>query len=290
MPLLQVSFQSYQLNLSCEATAIIPQSGLDFMNVGPRKNPDGTIPVLWLLHGMGDNHSGWFRYTDIERYASMRGIAVMSAHVHPQCWYSDMVDGLPYYTFITEEFPAIMREIFPQLSTAREHNYIAGLSMGGYGALKIGLIHPERYGHIGCLSGVNLVEIPTPKPEECDSFLKPMCGAPKVTFGVDSFEKMQGTQADLTRLLDKAAERGEDIPDIFMACGEQDPLLPLSQKFAGYARERLGGRGITHRTGPGGHEWPFWNKWLEAFLNHSGLKPLETRNDALDAVLGGERQ
>lgn len=285
MPMLRVNFEAYSLNTETEAVVYLPQEGCDFINAGPRKNADGKIPAVWLLHGVGDDQTGWQRFTDVETYASKRGIAVLIPRVNQQSMYANMQNGLPYFDFITKEFPDIMRQLFPQLSEKREDNYIGGLSMGGYGALKIGLTLPENYGHVGCLSCGNLVDMETPDYAACQSFIRPMCGAPMVAFGKKKFRDALGTKDDLVWLLDKDKQEGKTLPDIFMACGEQDPLLPMSESFAAEIRKRFGDAAVTHKTGPGSHEWAFWNTWLEKWLNHAGLTEGLTKNEGLEALV-----
>ncbi len=111
-------------------------------------------PVLWLLHGASDDHTTWLRRTSIERYASERGLAVVMPNAHLSS-YANMAHGGRFYDFVSDELPRLMREFLP-LSAKREDNFIAGNSMGGYGAMKIGVNHPDRYAAIGCFSaGVN---------------------------------------------------------------------------------------------------------------------------------------
>lgn len=94
-------------------------------------------PVLWLLHGLSDDHTAWMRRTAIERYAAARNLAVVMPAVG-RSFYQDMMSGPRYWSFLSEELPAIMRGFFP-FSPARRRNFAAGLSMGGYGALRLAL-------------------------------------------------------------------------------------------------------------------------------------------------------
>src|SRR5690606_35149889 len=109
-------------------------------------------PVLYLLHGLSDDDTIWLRRTSIERYVAGLGLAVVMPNVH-RSFYADMAYGGQYWTFLTEELPRVAGDFFP-LSDAREDNYVAGLSMGGYGAFKWALSYPERFAAAGSLSGV----------------------------------------------------------------------------------------------------------------------------------------
>ena len=173
MPRLHVDFYSQALSMNTNAAVLLPQSQKDFISGGARYNGEGKIPVLWLLHGMGDDYTSWQRYTNVERYALARGIAVVMPSVLSQCFYCDMVKGLAYFEYISQEMPRLFREMFPQLSARREDNFIAGLSMGGYGALKVALTYPEEYAAVGCFSAGNLIEMESvlPPEEEAPRFM-----------------------------------------------------------------------------------------------------------------------
>ena len=106
MPRIQVDYYSFSLNMNTHATVILPQTGKDFLSGGVRRNKDGKISVLWLLHGFGDDSTSWERYTHVERYALARGIAVVMPGVLSQCFYSNMVKGLPYFDHIANDVPA----------------------------------------------------------------------------------------------------------------------------------------------------------------------------------------
>ena len=107
--------------------------------------------MLYLLHGLSDDHTAWLRYTSIERYATARGLAVVMPAVH-RSFYADEAHGHAYWQFVSEELPRIVAAFF-RLSERPEDTFVAGLSMGGYGALKLGLHHPERFAAVASLSG-----------------------------------------------------------------------------------------------------------------------------------------
>src|SRR4051794_27694830 len=81
-----------------------------------------AYPVLWLLHGLSDDHTMWLRRTSIERYAAERNLAVVMPGV-ARSWYQDMASGPRYWTFLTEELPSLCRSWFP-LSQRREDQFV----------------------------------------------------------------------------------------------------------------------------------------------------------------------
>jgi len=108
--------------------------------------------VLYLLHGLSDDASAWPRYTNIEILAREHGLVVVMPSAG-RSFYADMANGQAYFSYITEELPAWLAAIF-RISSARENTYIAGLSMGGYGAFKAAFLRPDLYTAACSLSGV----------------------------------------------------------------------------------------------------------------------------------------
>lgn len=132
MALLEGSLRSEALRMDTAVTVSLPQ-----------KMEEAERPVLYLLHGLGDDHTAWVRRSNIDRYANREGIAVIMPEVQ-RGFYTDMVYGPAYFTYITEELPRLCASLF-RVTEDPARTYIAGLSMGGYGALKAALRRPERY-------------------------------------------------------------------------------------------------------------------------------------------------
>lgn len=274
MPRLQVDYYSSALQLNTSATVLLPQTEKDCLSGGVRRNAAGKLPVLWLLHGFGDDHTGWARYTQVERYALARGIAVVMPGVFSQCFYANMPKGLPYFDYIAQEVPQFFWEMFPQLSDAREDNFIAGLSMGGYGALKVGLTYPERYAAIGCFSAGNLIEMEDVLPRaegDAPLYMRPMYGVARNAFGTERMIDAKGTGCDVKYLFDRALAQGKTLPQIKMYCGTEDFVLGLSDSLAQHISARISPPAFTYEKGPGTHHWSFWDRWLPVFLDACGL-------------------
>ena len=116
---------SEALDMATSAVVILPETG-DL----------ARTPVVYLLHGLSDNCTGWSRYTAVERYARNYGVAVVMPEVQ-RSFYCDTRSGMKYFTYISQELPKICRRFFG-LSADPQYNYVMGLSMGGFGALKSG--------------------------------------------------------------------------------------------------------------------------------------------------------
>ena len=152
MAFISLNYPSAALDQNTGVSIILPDPGEGLLRPGKEGQARPCYPVLYLLHGTYGDHTDWCRYTSIERYAREWGLAV----VMPACgntFYQDMASGPQYKTFVLDELPAYLSAMLP-LSTKREEVYIAGLSMGGYGAMHLALSRPRQFGAAASLSGI----------------------------------------------------------------------------------------------------------------------------------------
>ena len=143
-------FFSESLMVGTSITVVLPQETEEQIGLIDEVR-EGPPPVLYLLHGLSDDHTAWLRYTSIERYAVARGLAVVMPAAG-RSFYADEAHGHRYWTYISEELPRVVGQFF-RVSQEPADTFVAGLSMGGYGALKLALTHPDRYAAAACLSG-----------------------------------------------------------------------------------------------------------------------------------------
>jgi putative tributyrin esterase len=256
MALLRVDFTSEVLALGTSMTVLLPQRASTQIGLAGH-GTDAPPPVLYLLHGLTDDNTAWTRYTSIERYAAARGLAVVMPQVH-RSFYADEASGSRFYTFLSEELPAVVSSFF-RVSTSREDTFVAGLSMGGYGAFKWALRQPERFAAAASLSGVlDLAGMQQhdDRPHIVE-LLKRVYGRP-----------IAGTDDDLLHLL--ATGRGSDLPQLLLRCGTEDHLYAGNQRFVSACREH--GITLDAAFGPGEHEWGYWDTQIRTVLNWLPLK------------------
>ena len=175
MALITCDFYSESLGLCCAMNVILPQATSSQIGM------QGSVrakkhPVLWLLHGLSDDHTIWARRTSIERYVAERGIAVVMPNAG-KSFYKNMASGPAYGTFLKEELPEIAQSFFP-LSTDRRDNFVAGNSMGGYGAFLLALSQPERFAAAASLSGALDIANHTRDLEGREGFIRDAFGPP----------------------------------------------------------------------------------------------------------------
>jgi putative tributyrin esterase len=257
MALIHCDFKSRVLDLSTSMVVILPQ---------PEPSPGGRrrkYPTLYLLHGLSDDHTIWQRRTSIERYVEPLGLAVVMPAVH-RSFYTDMACGYRYWTFVSEELPALARSFFP-LSDARKDNFVAGLSMGGYGAFKLALRHPDRYAAAASLSGaLDIVRVTSAEDEDDDDdWHDEMRGV----FG--DLDEVAGSDNDLFHLARRVA-RSRVRPRLYQCCGTEDSLYPDNVRFKELAESV--GLDLTYEEGPGEHEWGYWDRHIQNVLAWLPLK------------------
>lgn len=243
MAFLEVKFFSDVLGMCMSMNVILPQT-----------QNNTTYPTLYLLHGMGDDHTTWSRQTSIERYAEENGIAVVMPEAYLS-WYTNMNLGQKYRDYIGVEVPKICRSFFPQMSRRREDTYIAGNSMGGYGSMAIALTYPETFSIAAPLSGA------------FDPTYLHDSNQPQKTFFSDIFgdiEAFHGSENDLWHLSKKLVEENRQKPKIFMWCGTEDFLYSANTTF----RDRLTELryDITYEQSPGYHCWYYWDREIQTVL------------------------
>ncbi len=259
MALMHVNFFSEVLGLCCEVDVILPQKlqGIGMEGSSAKKR----YPVLWLLHGASDDHTIWQRRTSIERYVSELGLAVVMPAVNLS-FYTNMVYGPRYFDYIAEELPQIMQDFFP-ISGKREDNFICGLSMGGYGAMKVGLTKAENYSAIGCFSAGNFVYRDAGNSHK----LNDRPGRPSLNmavFGVEDMSELKNTEHDLFYLARKNLDEGKTLPRIFHTCGKDDFLIDNARLTAEWFKNTS--YDYTYLEGAGAHTWEYWDEWIQKYL------------------------
>ena len=253
MALFHCHFFSQVLGLMSTMSVILPDLGPLEEGVAS-KNRLTRYPTLYLLHGLSDDHTVWQRRTSIERYVEGLNLAVVMPAVQ-RSFYTDMVTGQRYWTFISEEVPAVARHFFP-LSEDRDENYVAGLSMGGYGAFKLALAHPERYAAAASLSGTLDVV--------CFARADQAAGQNELQHVFGATDNLAGSPNDVFHLASQLVEGGGARPSLYQWCGTEDFLYADNVRFREHA-ESLD-LAVTYEEGPGGHDWSCWDAQMQRVL------------------------
>lgn len=239
MAQMKINFMSYTLGYPVDIELVLPT--ISACDLDPGKDHSHRVrakyPVLYLLHGHGNDAECWMRYTSVQRYAEEHRIAAVSMSVGNTCYLNADAYGENFYAFIQEELPEFLCENFP-ISGRREDTYICGYSMGGYGTLLHALSAPGQYRAAGVFSpGVHIGDIRKrhgiPEPVEPEELI--------------------------------AKARGKVLPDLFLCVGKDD-FLYEDVKWLHHALDEAD---IPHLYDdlPGyGHEFALWDMELKKFI------------------------
>ncbi len=205
-------------------------------------------PVVYLLHGHSDDYTIWQRRTAIERYAEDAGLMVVMPD-GGRGWYSDARDGVHRYESHILETIDRVEALFP-VRRDRAHRGIGGLSMGGYGALKLALKYPRLFASVVAHSGVLDIRA-WHRDSPCSVQLRQIFG-----------DRLSGDEDCLT--LAKRLARARIRPHIRIDCGVDDFLIEHNRRM----HRQLTTLGIPHEYEefPGAHTWEYWDAHIPQAL------------------------
>jgi S-formylglutathione hydrolase FrmB len=231
----------------------------------PRKREDKKYPVLYALHGHGQDHTNWQRDGYLEHLLKEKDVIVVMPH-GGRSFYTDAKYGHEYFSFLTEELPIIIANYFPA-STKREDTFIAGISMGGYGAMKAALLRPDLYSAVASLSGgFNPYSIVKKTPQGMFSCRDMDQNIDNIFGGADAF---YASENYLPNAFDKLKNSGKPIPKMYMCCGKQDFVYEANIEFRNHILKS--GTDLVYEEEDGQHTWDFWNMMMPRVLKFFGL-------------------
>lgn len=219
--------------------------------IHPEGKP-GPFPVFYLLHGLSDDHTAWVRWTGIERYVDPLPLIVVMPNGE-RGFYTDAQDNASaaFETAITRDLIGFMDGAFKTVAS-REGRVIGGLSMGGYGAVKLALKHPDLFcaavSHSGALAAASHPLTGT----------DPWQAEQRKIFG----EHPEGGPEDLGALAQRVPPPRR--PALRIDCGTDDFLLDANRAF--HARLEALGYAHDYQEFPGGHSWDYWDLHVQEAL------------------------
>ena len=255
MAVFEVNFHSESLGRTVPMYVILPTDKTYFPGM-PRREEGKPYKTLYLLHGVIGNYTDWLYNTRIKKYAEDRDLCVVMPSGDNSMYLDQGVDF--YGEFVGKEIVEFTRKTFP-LSRKREDTYIGGLSMGGFGAMRNGLKYHETFGAIISLSGAYVLDEETLIEVENPMFAGETTTYKKRVYG-DDLEAALISDRNPKYLIETLSRSNVDFPEIYMACGTEDFLLEKNRRID----QLLTDCGVNHTfvTGPGSHEWDFWDTYI----------------------------
>ena len=259
MALIQVNYLSRALFRTVTLNVILPSDKIDYSN-GEYLNPVGKkFKTLYLLHGLLGNHTDWVSGTRIQRWAEERNLAVVMPSGDNSFYIKGKMPFDDYETFIGKELPDVCRRMFP-LSDKREDTFIAGLSMGGYGAIRNGIVFSETFSHVaGISAAAHLFEEEMEREFENKLF--------------DDPEEAAKSNLNPTVAFEELIEKNRSKPRFYLCCGRKDDLFDTNVKLRDYLVSK--GADVTwDEDENAGHDWDFWDSQIKKVLDWLPLDDL----------------
>ena len=252
MALMHVDFFANTLGMAMSMDVILPE-GSQGVGVDAKPLWDGEekLPVLYLLHGTSDDHTIWQRRTSIERYVANKKLAVVMPNAHISA-YTNQKFGYRFFDFISEEVPAFCQKYF-KISDEREKNFIGGLSMGGYGALKCGLRGYDTFSWAAGLSSATDIVSSCRENGQRKGLWRDIWGDDDAAF-------------DDLLIAAQDYAKSENAPDLhlYMWCGTEDFLYDANIRFRDHLMNL--GLDLTYEECPGDHRWQYWDDKIQRVL------------------------
>lgn len=235
---LTVNFRSKALGMPVMLDVLMPQGR-------------GGYKTLYLLHGAGGDHSSWLLNTRIADYVNNRNIAVVMPSGKNR-FYVENAYGKDFYSYITDELVSQCEEWF-DISSNPKDRYIAGMSMGGYGAMYAALKKPGMYNTAFSYSGLLNILERYDKPQGIDMY--PVFGTRQelIDHGYDLYTILDGYKADVST-------------SYVVACGSEDPRIHMSRQFS----KALTKAGIDniYAEYDGEHNFQYWDYCIEQTIKY----------------------
>lgn len=239
--MLKIDFKYFSkvMDAPTEATVLLPEKDA-YSEVKPQ-----PYKCLYLLHGLHGDYTTWTRKCAIERYVDKYNVCVVMPDAKSS-FYTDMKYGYKYYTAVAKELPRIICNNF-NVSDKREDNYVAGYSMGAYGAIKMALRECDRF---SAAAGLSTVADMVSRAKENNEFLDWIFGE----------ERIVPDEDNLFYLAEKMNDN-PNKPRLYMGVGTSDSRYPMSVKF----KEKLDtlNYDFTYRESEGAHNWLFWDEYIK---------------------------
>ncbi|MBR0137984.1 MAG: hypothetical protein IJM15_06195 [Erysipelotrichaceae bacterium] len=242
MAFAELTMRSTVLRMDVKVSVIIPENRRDYT----KNDPDKKYKSLYVLHGTSEDNSTWLNSSNLYLFARDLDLFVFFPSGYNMC-YVDTKFGFLMHTYLTEELPARMAQIFP-ISTKREDTFIMGESMGGYGTLYTSLMRPDLYGKAVVLSSIGFRNI----KHVYDT-------------GASSVDQMMKEKYDA----------GVQFPEYLAMCGTDDGIYTGAEGapvWAKWVHENCPNVVYKEEYWPGKHDFFFWNQAIPKALDFFGFK------------------
>lgn len=261
MAYIKMNVFSRSLMRTAPVTVVLPLDRFPFPGVPER--PEKPFKTLYLLHGGFGGPNDFMYYTNVKKYAEAHDLALVIPGGDNLFFTDQPQFHANLGSFAGDELVRLTRRMFP-LSEKREDTFLAGCSMGGYAALKLGLKYGEHFGYTAAFSAPTIMDA-LKKGDERK--LPEMIGGRKFIEAVfGDPDRFAGSEHDLAWYAAQRKEAGAPVPKLYLSAGESEFLSEDCERLGGQLKED--GYDVTLRIPAGGHDWSFWDRELDHIIRH----------------------
>ncbi|WPQ68726.1 alpha/beta hydrolase [Weissella paramesenteroides] len=238
MAINRLSFYSEELEMKTGINVILPE------------HPSGEGKTLLLLHGLGDDENSWLDRTRLAEYAENTDLTIIMPRVD-RSYYANRNGDSKYFEYISQEILQRCQQWF-HLSSMKEKTFIAGISMGGFGALKTGLVYPNQFQTIFAMSSMTDIVRKWHESPNRDAWYRGLFGSP---------DQVMQSNNDIAYLV---GQQEKQTPFIWQLCGYDDPYYDMNVTLSAQIEQK----GLRHEfvEVEGGHEWSVWDKAIQQII------------------------
>lgn len=257
MALVKVDFFSQSLRRLVTFNALVPSDAPDEWKVGSEHHYRRETKTLYLLHGFTGSCNDWLHNGTVRTLSVKYNLAIIMPSGENSFYVDAAGTGRAYGQYIGQELVAYTGKLFG-LSGKREDTFIAGLSMGGFGALRNALKYNRTFGKAAALSSALIVNgIKNMKP-----------GTDNVVADYDYYAsafgaltRLDDSESNPEYLVTRLLQNKEVFPELYIACGKDDFLIQENREFKAYLDKN--GVSAHYIEDDGIHDWAYWNKHIE---------------------------
>lgn len=258
MALGEMIFYSKEMARNVEFRFILPEGANAFGGDNPHYKR--RMKTLYLLHGHGNGNEEWLTGSSVKEFAYLYNLAVFMPAGENSFYLNHESAKANYANYVGRELVEYTRKVFG-LSDRREDTFVGGLSMGGFGALHTGLEFNKTFGKIMALSSALILYDIEGKGKDFQNYFG---GYELYSSIFGDLEHVMTSRVNPEQIILDIQEAGEEIPEIYMACGTEDFLLENNRRFKRFLDEHQ--VPVTYHESTGDHNFKFWNPYLESAI------------------------
>lgn len=247
MAWMHVQISSDEIRMPTSIEVLLPQAAVEKLAQGEK------LPVLYLLHDKTGDHSEWLKKAALETYQEEVPIAIVMPSGNAS-YFVNLKYGKNYQNYIRDELPAICEKLFP-ISDKKEEKFLAGVGMGGYGALNIALTPKCPFGVIGAFhADIDMKKHYEENPKKMEEI-----------FGsITEYEKSANCLYHAVECLPETEAENRKLPQIIMMCNQEASITEENKRLYSMIKKKSEDIELRECTEASG--WRYYGECLYTFM------------------------